>query len=658
MQLGIHADCHYNHAPRPLFAAGRILLINETYKTCTMLKKTLLASLLALALPAAVSTAFAAPVETENDRWNLSHLYADKAAWQADVAKLDTQLKQFAACKGTLGQSAARLKTCLDQYSDLNKRNARLYSYAAQLHDQDTGDAAAMDLNQRADISSSKVEEAVSFLRPEILQIGKAKIARMQAQEKGLQVYSHWLDQALRAAPHTLNGQGEELLAAFGATSNSASNVYSILSESDMPWPKMKLTDGSEVVIDQAAYTKYRSSKNRKEREQVFQVFWSKWKEYERTFGVTFYEMLKKDAVYAKVRRYPDSLSHALDANKLPPAVYDTLIAQTNANLPTLHRYFKLRAKMLGVSDLRYHDIYPDLIETKLNYPLAEGKRLMLESSKPLGNEYVAGMEKGLQERWMDVYPRPRKRSGAYMNGAAYDVHPYLLLNYNDDYESVSTLAHEWGHAMHSWLSNKSQHFVNADYPIFTAEIASTTNEGLLLDYMLKNAKNDDERLLFLGSALEGYRGTFFRQAMFADFERQVHKRVDAGESLTGADLSKLYLEMLRRYHGEKEGVMKIEDLYGIEWAYIPHFYGRFYVFQYATSIAAGSMFSDEILAGKSGARERYLNILRAGGSSYPYELVKQAGVDLGSPAPYQAVFKRMNNIMDQMEAILAKRKP
>lgn len=242
------------------------------------------------------------------------------------------------------------------------------------------------------------------------------------------------------------------------------------------------------------------------------------------------------------------------------------------------------------------------------------------------------------------------------MNGAVYDVHPFLLLNYNNDYESVSTLAHEWGHAMHSWLANRNQAFVNADYATFTAEIASTTNEGLLLDHMLKNAKTDDERLLYLGSALENYRGTFFRQAMFADFERTVHAKVDKGESLTGSELSKIYLDILRRYHGDKEGVMKIDDLYGIEWAYIPHFYNSFYVFQYATSIAAGSMFADEILQGKPGASERYLNILRAGGSAYPYELVKKAGVDMATPAPYQAVFKRMNRIMDEMEAILAKR--
>jgi oligoendopeptidase F len=424
-----------------------------------------------------------------------------------------------------------------------------------------------------------------------------------------------------------------------------------------MPWPKVTLSDGKEVTVDQSMYEKYRSSGNREDRKRVFDAFWSKWKEFERTFGVSFYEQLKKDSVTAKVRRYPDSLSEVLDGNKLPPAVYAMLIEQSNANLPTLHRYFRLRAKMLGVSEMRYYDIYPPLVSSGTqNFSINDATQLMLAAVRPLGEDYVKAMENGTRNRWMDVYPRPRKQSGAYMNGAAYDVHPYLLLNHNDDYESVSTLAHEWGHAMHSYLANQSQPFITADYPTFTAEIASTTNEVFLLDHMLKIAKSDEERMLYLGSALENLRGTFFRQAMFADFERQVHDAVDKGESLTGEALTKVYGEILKRYHGDREGVVKIDDLYTVEWAYIPHFYRRFYVFQYATSIAAGSMFADEILKGTPGARDRYLDILRAGGSRYPYELVKAAGVDLAAPAPYQAIVRRMNNIMDQIEAIQARK--
>lgn len=604
----------------------------------------------------AVLPVFASAADADPHRWNLADLYPGTAEWSADANRLDAQLKEFALCSGKLGVSAKRLRTCLDLNADLNKRFYRLYSYASQLSDEDTGASAGLDRKQRADVIANRVEEATAFIRPEVLKLGKAKVNGFLARDKALAIYRHPLDQILRAAPHTLDNKGEALVASFGMATGAAQGVYTTLSNADMPWPKLRLSDGSEITLDQAAYTRYRALGNRADRKLVFDAFWSKWKEFERSYGVMFYESLKKDAVYAKVRNYPDSLTAALDANKIPVGVYNMLIEQANANLPTLHRYFRLRAKMLGVPDMRYYDIYPPLLKSDLKYPIATGIDMMLESAKVLGPDYVQGMKEGLAKRWMDVYPRPRKRSGAYMNGSAYDVHPYLLLNYNDDYESASTLAHEWGHAMHSWLANKSQPFVTADYPIFTAEIASTTNEVFLLEHALKVAKSDDERLLYLGSALENLRGTFFRQAMFADFEREVHARVDRGESLTGAALTKLYGEILRRYHGEREGVVGIDDLYTVEWAFIPHFYNRFYVFQYATSIAAGSMFAREVLDKGDSARERYLDILRAGGSRYPYELVKAAGVDLASPAPYQAVIARMNRIMDEIEKIQARR--
>jgi oligoendopeptidase F len=617
--------------------------------------RTLLQTALATSLFAGALSALAA--DTEANRWNLKDIYATQADWDKDATRLERSLQTIAGCSGQLGKSASRLKGCLDLQTDAIKRLYRLSGYASQFHDEDTGSTAGLDLKQRADILGNQLQSAVSFVNPEILKLGAIKVSAMVKQDKGLVVYQHMLDDIARVAPHTLDKKGEALIANFGTATEAAQGVYGMLANADMPWPKVKLSDGTEVTVDQSAYTKYRSLSNRADRKVVFDAFWGKWKEFERTFGVTFYEQLKKDAVLAKVRNYPDSLTQALDSNKLPRAVYDTLVDQANANLPTLHRYFKLRAKMLGVSEMRYYDIYPPLVSSKLKYTIEQSIPLMLDGMKPLGDDYVAAMAKGTQSRWMDVSPRPRKRSGAYMNGSIYDVHPYLLLNHNDDYESLSTLAHEWGHAMHSDLSNKSQSFVNSEYPIFTAEIASTTNEVLMLDHMLKIAKSDDERLLYLGSALENMRATFFRQAMFADFERTVHAKVDRGESLTGDGITKIYGDILKRYHGDKEGVVKIDDLYTVEWAFIPHFYNRFYVFQYATSITAGNMFATEILKGTPGARDRYLNILKAGGSRYPYELVKEAGVDLASPAPYQAIAARMNDIMDQIEVILPKGK-
>ncbi|MEI8031187.1 MAG: oligoendopeptidase F [Comamonadaceae bacterium] len=615
------------------------------------MKKHFPVAILAL-ITAAASSVLGA--EQEADRWNLKDLYATQTDWDKDAATLEQQLKVLASCSGRLAESAKRFKTCLDLNAEVLKRYYRLSSYASQFSDEDTGLAAGQDLKQRADVVGNHVDEVTSFVSPEILKLGRVKVNALLKADKSTAIYSHWLDGILRAASHTLDQKGEQLIANFSLATGAAGAVYSTLSDADMPWPKVKLSDGAEIVVDQSAYTKYRALENRADRKLVFDAFWGKWKEFERTFGVTLYEQLKKDAALAKVRNYPDSLTQALDTHKLPRAVYDTLVAQAEVNLPTLHRYFKLRAKMLGVSEMRYYDVYPPMVSSDLKYPIGQSTELMLAAVKPLGEDYARAMKQGVQSGWMDVYPRPRKRSGAYMNGSVYDVHPFLLLNHNDDYESLSTLAHEWGHAMHSYLSNRSQPFINADYPTFTAEIASTTNEVLLLDHMLKIASNDSEKMLYLDSALENLRGTFFRQAMFAAFERDVHAKVDKGESLTGEALTKIYGDILKRYHGDKEGVVKIDELYTVEWAYIPHFYNRFYVFQYATSISAGSMFADAILKGTPGARERYLNILRAGGSRYPYELVKEAGVDLASPAPYEAIVARMNSIMDQIEAIQA----
>ncbi len=607
---------------------------------------------LTLALPL-----FASGAGSETDRWNLKDLYPSQTAWDQDAIKQEQQLKDLSACAGHLAQSPERFKRCLDLNAEVLKRFYRLYGYASQFRDEDTSLPGGQDLKQRADVLGTRLEEASSFLRPEILRIGRSKISTLIRKSKGSAIYTHWLDDILRSAHHTRKQAEEELIANFSAATGAASAVYSTLADADMPWPKVRLSDGTEVVVDQTAYEKYRALGNRDDRKIVFNAFWSKWREFERTFGVTLYEQLKRDAALAKIRRYPDSLAQALDANQLPRAVYDTLVTQAELHLPTLHRYFRLRARMLGVSEMHYYDIYPPMVASTLKYPIGLSTELMLASVKPLGEDYVRAMAQGTRSGWMDVYPRPRKRSGAYMNGSAYDVHPYLLLNHNDDYESLTTLAHEWGHAMHSHLSTRSQPFINAEYPTFTAEIASTTNELLLLDHMLKIAKDDSERMIYLDSALENLRGTFFRQAMFAAFERDIHARVDKGESLTGEALTKIYGDILKRYHGDAQGVVKIDDLYAIEWAFIPHFYNGFYVFQYATSITAGAMFASEILNGTTGARERYLDILRAGGSRYPYELVKAAGVDLATAAPYQAIVARMNSIMDQIEAIQARRK-
>jgi oligoendopeptidase F len=610
-----------------------------------------------LAFPIVSTALAAAPSERPQDRWNLADLYPTVTAWNEDLAKVEAQLPQVAACKGHLGESAKRLRECFDLQYDVAKRYSRLAVYANELQAEDTGNAESLALQQRSRVVGARFGEATAYVSPELLAVGAPKIEAFLRDEPGLAAYRIALDNILRVAPHTLDTEGEAIMAGFQLAARQSGGIYNILANADMPWPTVKLSTGEEVKLDQAAYSHWREAANRDDRKRVMDAFFGQWKQFERTMGVAFYGNLKEDTVYTRLRKYPDSLARALDRNKVPHAVYDALIASTNANLPTLHRYFRLRAKMLGVQEMRYYDIYPPLLPGGREYPIDEGIRMMLEAMKPLGPDYVAAMRKGVEARWMDVYPRPRKLSGAHMAGSAYDVHPFLLINYTGNYESVSTIAHEWGHAMHSSFSNRNQPYATAGYSIFVAEIASTLNEALLLDHALKTAANDDERLLYLGSALENLRGTFFRQAMFAEFEKSAHDAVDRGQALTGEQLTKLYGDILRRYHGDAQGVVKIDDLYAIEWAYIPHFYSSFYVYQYATSVSAGSLFAEAILQGRPGARERYLRLISAGGSEYPYELVKAAGVDLATREPYDAVATRMNRIMDEMETILARRR-
>jgi oligoendopeptidase F len=596
--------------------------------------------------------------DTLEDRWNLGDIYATQAAWDGDAARLESQLADLARCKGHLGDSAVRLRECLDLRAEMTKRLYRLGTFSGEKLAEDTGLPASLGLDQRADLLESKLAEASAFVDPEILGIGAARIQQFLAADSALAAYRFPLDRTLRAAPHTLDGEGEALLAKIGLMNDAGKTAYSTLTDADIPWPHLKLASGEEITVDPTSYTRYREVANRDDRKRIMDAFFGTFKTYERTLGVTLYAQLKQQKVYADVRRYPDSLAHSLDREGVPRSVVDTLIAQTNANLPTLHRYFRLRAKMLGVTDMRYFDIYPPLVHGDFKFPLAAAKQLTLQAVAPLGPDYQKALRTGFDSRWMDAYPRLHKQSGAHADGGAYDVHPVVLMNYGDDYDSLTTLAHEWGHAMHSYLANAAQPFVTSQYAIFTAEIASTFNESLLLDSMLRAAKTDDERLFYLGSALEGLRGTFFRQAMFAEFERDIHALADRGEPVTGDVLTKTYCAILKRHHGSDQGVVKIDDDYCTEWAYIPHFYRTFYVYQYATSIAASQLFAKQVGSGDKAALDRYLTMLRAGGSNDPYELVKAAGVDLATPAPYQALFARMNLIMDEIEAILAKKKP
>jgi oligoendopeptidase F len=375
------------------------------------------------------------------------------------------------------------------------------------------------------------------------------------------------------------------------------------------------------------------------------------------TFGSTMSGQVQSDIFYARARKYPSALAAALDGPNLPVSVYTRLVDGVNKHLPTFHRYLTLRKKMMGLPELHYYDLYAPLVTSvDTDYSPEEAQKQILLALSPLGDDYTAGVRRAFAERWIDLFPSPGKRAGAYSNGAAYDVHPYMLLNYNGKYSDVSTLAHELGHTMHSFLSNKKQPYPLAAYPIFVAEVASTFNEALLIDQMLKTIKDDATKLALLGNYLENIKGTVFRQTQFAEFELRAHEMAEKGEPLTGDVLSKLYAEITKKYYGHDKGISIVDDYIAHEWSFIPHFYRTFYVFQYATSFTASSALAEKVLAGDKAAIAKYLSFLSAGGSKYPIELLKEAGVDMTTDEPLELTMKAMNRVMDEMEKLLAKK--
>jgi oligoendopeptidase F len=409
---------------------------------------------------------------------------------------------------------------------------------------------------------------------------------------------------------------------------------------------------GKKVTLDQETYVKLREDRDPKVRDLVFRSFWPVFKSFQRTIGAIYVAHLRGVVFDAHAHKYDNALQSKLSQDNTPEAVYRTLVAEANAGLPTLQRYLALRGRLLGLKDQKYSDIYAELVKAPRTYTLGEAEAITLKGVAPLGDEYVKTLGQHFQEGWMDAVPRKGKRSGAYMNPGAYDVHPFVLMSFNDNYESVSTVAHEWGHAMHSVLANGAQPYELANYGIFVAEIPSTTNEMLLADYVARNAKTKAEKIYAITRQLESMRTTFFRQALFAEFELKTHEAVEKDQPLTGEDLSKIYLDLLRRYHGDAQGVMKIEELYGNEWAYIPHFYTDYYVFQYATSISAAAFFAEGIEKGDTDLRTRYLNMLKSGGSNDAYQVVKSAGLDMATPAPYRALVARMGRLVDELDAL------
>ncbi|NWG45998.1 MAG: oligoendopeptidase F, partial [Alphaproteobacteria bacterium] len=585
--------------------------------------------------------------------WDLTDLYPDLLAWEAERKRLEGEIERLTELQGTLGTSAQALAAGFGRMSQTERALVRLYIYATLAADADTLVAEAQAREQAASLLFTAYGEATSWVAPELLAADEAKI-RTFLLEAPLANHRFAIAEILRSRPHVLGEEAEKVLAAASVATGAPQAIYNLMANADMPWKTITLSTGETVKIDQAAYSRLRQSPVRADRKAVFDAFWSTWAAFSNTVGMTMNGHVQGAVFAARARHFDTVLEAELDADNLPKAVYDTLIAETRAGLPALHRYFRLRGRMLGVEEMRYYDIYPPLVSLDKTYTLADTKTLFRQSAIPLGEDYLARLDAALAEDWMHVYPQEGKRSGAYMNGGAYDVHPYVLLNHKDDYDSLSTFAHEWGHVMHSVLTNESQPYELSDYSTFIAEIASITNEMLLHHHLQENAASKEEKIFYLGQELEQLRGTFFRQAMFSEFEQAIHAVAEGGDALTGERLNGIYGDLLKAYHGHDKGVVTIDDLYANEWAFVPHFYNGFYVFQYATSIAGAAYFAEHILEGDPAAREGFLDVLRAGGSDHPYEILRRAGLDMASPEPYRALVTRMNVVMDEIEALLA----
>ena len=599
---------------------------------------------------ATAEPAAAAPAQIE---WNLAEIYDSLDAWRADKARLEARVKDVARFKGRLGESAAVLSEALDAVSTTEKDLVRLYVFAFLKADEDRRVSEAQERRGEATLLLAAFEEATSFVSPELLRVGSVTIEGFLKAEPRLARHAFNVRNILRKEPHTLSDEAEAVIAGTSAMRQGPERVFAMLTSSDMPFPTVTLSTGQEVRLDQAAYGKHRASRVRADRKLVFDTFWNTWKGYAATLGQTLDTHVKAHVFEARSRRYDSALAAALAGPNIPETVYRTLVAAANRHLPSLHRYFGLRKRMLGLDELRYYDIYPSLVASERSFDLDEAEALALAAAAPLGDEYVTLLRDGFAGDWMHVYPQPGKAPGAYMYGAIYDGHPYLLLNYNGEYDDVTTLVHEWGHAMHTVLAKQENPYETAGYVTFTAEIASITNEILLQEHLLSRDLSDRERLFYLGTALEGIRATFFRQVMFAEFELGMHELAERGEALSGEKLSERYEGLVRRYHGADKGVLEYDSAYAVEWAFIPHFYSNFYVFQYATSIAGAALFAERLLGGDDRARDDYLAVLRAGGSRYAYELLRDRGIDLATDAPYDALIGRMNRVMDEIEAVL-----
>ncbi|MBF6613317.1 MAG: oligoendopeptidase F [Chloroflexi bacterium] len=583
-------------------------------------------------------------------KWDLEAVYPQDTGWEAEFAQVAPLLDEIKEYQGQLSETGETLLKAWKLRDEINLHIERLYSYARMRRDEENTDARYQALADRAQALWTHAEEVLSFFDPELLQSGRDKIEQLMGSNEELRLYEHQLDDLFREQEHMLGASEEALLAAAGEIAAGPSQIYDMLTDADMTYGTIKDEDGQEVELTQGRYLRYLRSADRRVRAEAFTTFHKAFTDKRNTIATCYSTQVKSDIFYARARKYGSAREASLSKDNIPLGVYDGLITAVHDNLHLLHRYMELRKRVLGLDELHMYDLHvPLLQEVDEVIPYDRATQIVAEALAPMGAEYQSTVKQGFSSRWTDVYETPNKTSGAYSWGV-YGVHPFMLLNYQDNLRDLFTLAHETGHSLHTFYSHRDQPYIYSGYTLFVAEVASTLNEQLLSHYLLDSTDDKNVKLAVVNYSLEQFRTTLYRQTMFAEFEKIAHERAEAGQALTAEMLSEIHYGLNKQYHGDN---VYVDEGVAIEWARIPHFYRSFYVYKYSTGMSAAVALSQQILNEGQSAVDRYLGFLSSGGSDYSINLLRKAGVNMASPQPVRQALKLFEQRLDHMEELL-----